>query len=169
MLGAITRGTLKKAQFTWIIHDIFKLPVKVESSPSSNAEQEEEVKRPVEIRGRSYSRKFHAEKEEGVVDWILRIRNKFCYEENKELPLGLYLYLHECPVIDPNVTARFSSISIFDETGETLLFENKSDFARPLSFSKVPFIYDYLLSEHLLIGEYRCCAILFIETLLTHK
>jgi len=147
MLGAIARGTLKKAQITWIIRNPFNSPIIADS----------------------FSPLFYADKEEAEVHWRLRIKKYLCNKGNKESPLGLFLSLYECPVIDPNVTARFSSTSIFDETGETLLFENKSDFARPLSFSKVPFIYDYLLSEHLLIGEYRCCAILFIETLLTHK
>jgi len=131
MLGAITRGTLTKAQLTWIIRDPFKLPVERES----------------------FSPQFYADKEEAGVTWMLKIKKTFCYKENKELPLGLFLNLFECTVIDPNVTARFTSTRIFDETGETLLFEKKSDSTRPMSFNKVPYGYNYLLSEHLLIRD----------------
>ena len=157
MLGATTRGTLKKAQLTWIIRDIFKWPVEREGfSPQFYAEQEERVQRPLMKREWTIdSPEFYAEKEKGV-GWNLQVKNKICYKKKIEFPLGLYLHLYECPVIDPNVTARFSSTSIFDETGETLLFEKESDFNRPLSFSKVPDRYGsdtYLLSEHLLIED----------------
>jgi len=158
MLGAITRGTLKKAQLTWTIRDIFKWPVEGGNfKPIFNAGKEEGVKWPLEKRKRFNSPKFHAEKEEGVVDWKLQIKKgPYSYKVNKESPLGLFLSLYECPVIDPTVTARFSSTSIFDETGETLLFEKKIDFNHSLSFSKVPDCYvgdNVLLSEHMLIED----------------
>ncbi len=96
MLGAITRGTLTKAQLTWIIRNPFKIPIEREH----------------------FSPQFYADKEEAGVTWMLKIKKKFCYKKNKELPLGLFLNLFECTVIDPNVTARFTSTRIFDVTGE---------------------------------------------------
>jgi len=157
MLGATTRGTLKKAQLTWIIRDIFKWPVERDGfSPLFDAEQEERVKWPLKKKEWFNSPAFHAVKEEGVVDWKLQIKNgPYSYKRDKESPLGLFLSLYECPIIDPNVTARFSSTSIFDETGKTLLFEKKSDFNRPLSFSTVRRYREdnFLLSEHQLIGD----------------
>jgi len=109
MSAATTRGTILKAEFTWIIRDTFKWPEKkgdALTSPLFHAVNDQEIK------------------------WTLKIQRDPCHTES----LALFLCLSESSASEPTVTARFSSI-VSDEQGGKLLCEKKSD-SNPLSYSK---------------------------------
>jgi len=107
MSTAMTRGTILKAEFTWIIRDTFKWPGIYKESliPPSL---------------------FHADNDKEI-KWGLRLEN-YPWRYGSFL---LYLNLKECPASDSNVTARFS-ITASDENAGKLLHELKSD---PSSFT----------------------------------
>jgi len=107
MFSAKTRGTILKADFTWIIQNTLKWPgSRNESldSPLSHADNEESIK------------------------WGLKIQQDF-WERSPTLALCLCLF--ECPTSEPSITARFT-ISVTDEKEGKLLFKKKSD---PVSFT----------------------------------
>lgn len=109
MSAATTRGTILKAEFTWIIRDTFKWPEKNGenlTSPLFHAVNDQEVK------------------------WTLKIQKDPWHSEE----LALFLCLSESPASEPTVTARFSSIVSDDQEGK-LLCERKSG-SIPLSYCK---------------------------------
>jgi len=119
MLAATTRGTILKAEITWIIRDILNWPA-INTGESLNSPE------------------FHAVNDEGI-KWALKIQNDPLAQES----LGLFLHLSECPTSKPSIPARFS-IVVSDEQGGTLLYEKKMNII-PLHLSKLSGQNDQLL------------------------
>jgi len=135
--SATTRGIITKVEFTWTIHDTLKWPGKEGESMDSPL--------------------FHAKNDKGT-KWGLKIQKCISWVNHAQIKannpsqdsMSLVLYLSECPVNQPTVTARYS-VTITDEMNEgKSIYEKKNS---PIPFSAFRCHNNTCLHSNMLIGN----------------